>query len=103
MKEKEIAREPFYQLNKQVIKMLMCSEYRYTLAIYILFEDRAKVSKYKDKNGTKYFIYSIEEIRKELKISKSKESILKSIEELEKLRILKAVKSRGKATRYYFL
>lgn len=101
MKEKEIAREAFYQLRKDIVNSLFNSEYRYTLAIYILFTDRAKYTKYIDEKGESYFIYTIDELMKNLKVKKARATITKSIEELEKLGYIKTFKNRGSSTKYY--
>ena len=101
MKEKEIAREAFYQLRKDTVNSLFNSEYRYTLAIYILFIDRAKYTKYIDEKGESYFIYTIDELMKNLKVKKARATITKSIEELEKLGYIKTFKNRGSSTKYY--
>lgn len=101
MKEKEIAREAFYQLRKDIVNSLFNSEYRYTLAIYILFMDRAKYTKYIDEKGESYFIYTIDELMKNLKVKKARATITKSIEELEKLGYIKTFKNRGSSTKYY--
>lgn len=104
MERKEIAKEyqePFYKLRKDIIDSLFNSEYRYTLAIYILFSDRAKITKFKDEKGERYFIYTIEELMKILKVKKARATITKSIEELEKLGYIKTLKNRGSSTKYY--
>lgn len=101
MKEKEIAREAFYKLRKDTVNSLFNSEYRYTLAIYILFIDRAKYTKYIDEKGESYFIYTIDELMKNLKVKKARATITKSIEELEKLGYIKTFKNRGSSTKYY--
>ena len=104
MERKENAKEyqePFYKLRKDVIDSLFNSEYRYTLAIYILFMDRAKYTKYIDEKGERYFIYTIDELMKNLKVKKARATITKSIEELEKLGYIKTLKNRGSYTKYY--
>lgn len=101
MKEKEIAREAFYKLRKDTVNSLFNSEYRYTLAIYILFIDRAKYTKYIDEKGESYFIYTIDELMKNLKVKKARATITKSIKELEKLGYIKTIKNRGSSTKYY--
>lgn len=104
MERKEIAKEyqePFYKLRKDVIDSLFNSEYRYTLAIYILFSDRAKITRFKDEKGERYFIYTIDELMKNLKVKKARATITKSIEELEKLGYIKTFKNRGSSTKYY--
>ena len=101
MKEKEIAREAFYKLRKDTVNSLFNSEYRYTLAIYILFIDRAKYTKYIDEKSESYFIYTIDELMKNLKVKKARATITKSIEELEKLGYIKTFKNRGSSTKYY--
>ena len=104
MERKEIAKEyqePFYKLRKDIIDSLFNSEYRYTLAIYILFMDRAKYTKYIDEKGERYFIYTIDELMKNLKVKKARATITKSIEELEKLGYIKTLKNRGSYTKYY--
>ena len=104
MKRKEIAKEyqkPFYKLQKDIIDSLFNSEYRYTLAIYILFSDRAKITRFKDEKGERYFIYTIDELMKNLKVKKARATITKSIEELEKLGYIKTLKNRGSSTKYY--
>ena len=104
MERKEIAKEyqePFYKLRKDIIDSLFNSEYRYTLAIYILFMDRAKYTKYIDEKGERYFIYTIDELMKNLKVKKARATITKSIEELEKLGYIKTFKKNGSFTKYY--
>ena len=104
MERKENAKEyqePFYKLRKDVIDSLFNSEYRYTLAIYILFMDRAKYTKYIDEKGERYFIYTIDELMKNLKVKKARATITKSIEELEKLGYIKTFKKNGSSTKYY--
>ena len=104
MERKEIAKEyqePFYKLRKDVIDSLFNSEYRYTLAVYILFMDRAKITRFKDEKGERYFIYTIDELMKNLKVKKARATITKSIEELEKLGYIKTFKNRGNSTKYY--
>ena len=104
MERKESAKEyqePFYKLRKDVIDSLFNSEYRYTLAIYILFSDRAKITRFKDEKGERYFIYTIDELMKNLKVKKARATITKSIEELEKLGYIKTFKNRGSSTKYY--
>ena len=106
MERKEIAKEyqePFYKLRKDIIDSLFNSEYRYTLAIYILFMDRAKYTKYIDEKGESYFIYSIEEIQKKFGGIKQKRHILNSIEELEKKNLIITKKEKGKATKFYLV
>ena len=101
MEKVNIDREPFYKLRKDIVKKLMKSEYRYSLPIYILFSDRAKISKFKDEKGESYFVYTMAELQKELKIGKSKESLNAAIKELEKLGLIIAKKNKGKTTRFY--
>ena len=104
MERKEIAKEyqePFYKLRKDIIDSLFNSEYRYTLAVYILFMDRAKITRFKDEKGERYFIYTIDELMKNLKVKKARATITKSIEELEKLGYIKTFKNRGNSTKYY--
>ena len=104
MERKENAKEyqePFYKLRKDIIDSLFNSEYRYTLAIYILFSDRAKITRFKDEKGERYFIYTIDELMKNLKVKKARATITKSIEELEKLGYIKTFKNRGSSTKYY--
>lgn len=104
MERKENAKEyqePFYKLRKDIIDSLFNSEYRYTLAVYILFMDRAKITRFKDEKGERYFIYTIDELMKNLKVKKARATITKSIEELEKLGYIKTFKNRGNSTKYY--
>ena len=101
--EKRIIKKdlPYFTVRKDIFNKLLSAKYKYTLAIYILFSDRSKISKFKDEEGKNYFVYPIEELKKYFNIEKSNKTLLNSINELIEKGLIEAKKVNGTATKYY--
>lgn len=100
--EKRIKKDlPYFTVRKDIFNILLTAKYKYTLAIYILFSDRSKISKFKDEQGKKYFVYPVEELKKYFNSEKSNKTLLNSINELIEKGLIEAKKVNGTATKYY--
>lgn len=99
----QILYENYYQLPKNIFKMRRNKKISLTaFDIIILFIDRNKISKLIDEDNNRYFIYTVDELMKELNITK-RNVIVNGINELVKLKIINKKRGYNKPTRYYIL
>ena len=92
--------QPFYQVPKALIERVKQGELTHTeVLIYIVVLDRLKHTKYHDEYG-EYMVITRQEIQQTLKISRLI-TISKALKKAEELKLFKAIRTKGKATKYY--
>lgn len=93
--------EPFQQIPVRLLDYLDEKKVNeLTFRLFRHFQKRSSITKLKDENGKKYFIYSKIEIAATLGIKPSHE-ISKAIKTLENEGFIRTVRIKGKPTKYY--
>ncbi|WP_064609083.1 hypothetical protein [Streptobacillus moniliformis] len=92
----------FYKVSNEIYKAILSNQINYnTVKIYLYMLKRASITKLKDENDNKYFLMTREELSEVLKTTKLI-NISKCINELENLNVIKIVREKGKASKYYW-
>ncbi|WP_064613382.1 hypothetical protein [Streptobacillus moniliformis] len=93
----------FFKISGKMYNAVLSNEVNYnTVKIYLYMLKRASITKLKDENDNKYFLMTREELSRVLKTTFLKD-ITNSIKELEKQEIVKVIREKGKASKYYWL
>lgn len=96
--------EKFYQVPKSVIDFIIqWGKYKHTLALYIIFFDLWKHSKFKDIKGEKCFKFSYKKLCDKFNIVEPKplQNAIKELVELNLIRIEQ--KKKGSSNTYYLI
>ncbi|WP_156298983.1 hypothetical protein [Streptobacillus canis] len=93
----------FYKVSNKIYNAILSNQINYnTVKIYLFMLKRASITKLEDENKEKYFIVTREELKKVLTTNYLID-ITDSIKKLEEIGIIKVIRKKGKASKYYWL
>ncbi|WP_064610472.1 replication initiator protein A [Streptobacillus moniliformis] len=96
-----ILEEPFYQVPKSIFRLKIEGKLsNLGFSLYIVFLERYKISQFKDEEDKTYFIFTYNEIMKELNIG-SRATISSIIKELLELKLIEKKGNTRQLNRFY--
>lgn len=93
----------FYKIPKKIFKMKIKKEITNTsFFIYVLFYERARISTYKTSDGYTFFYFTLDELKDKLN-NNNRNTLSKSIKELEEVGLIKKINSFKKPTKFIII